>query len=336
MHNHITPRKTPLWLTALILVAGLILSGCTGQNGSRQSPSSTAETGIVIGLTYVPNIQFAPFYIAEHNNLFADASTTVSLRHHGDSEGLFTALTSGDENLVIAGGDEILEARTQGLDVIAISPYYTQYPARFIVKANSDIHTIADLKGKRIGLPGKFGENWYALLVALNQAGMTEADVTITEIGYTQQAALTTDKVDAVVGFTNGDAVTFTQAGIDIRQIDPAVDLVSICIATTEEFANQHSDDLRAIITGINQAISQAKTNPDQAITIAGDYIPDFNNDAQQTARAVLEATSQLFPDSENSQLDPAQWDAMAQAMANVLLIPQNITGSDAMTNKYR
>ena len=37
-----------------------------------------------------------------------------------------------------------------------------------------------------IGVPGKYGESWFGLQVALRSAGLTESDVKITEIGYTQ------------------------------------------------------------------------------------------------------------------------------------------------------
>lgn len=49
--------------------------------------------------------------------------------------------------------------------------------------------------------------------------GLTESDVLITEIGYTQQAALTTGQVEAIIGFANNDQVQFERAGIPTRAI---------------------------------------------------------------------------------------------------------------------
>jgi NitT/TauT family transport system substrate-binding protein len=58
-------------------------------------------------------------------------------------------------------------------------------------------------------VPGKFGESWFGLLAALAGANLTQSDVDVVEIGYTAQAALTTGKVEAVVGFSNNDQVKF-------------------------------------------------------------------------------------------------------------------------------
>jgi hypothetical protein len=144
---------------------------------------------------------------------------TPTLRHHGSNEGLFTALLSGEEDYVLAGGDEVVQARSEGMDLVAIGQYYRSYPVTIIVPENSDIHTAADLAGRSIGVPGRFGESWFGLLAALAQAGLTQDDVSIVEIGYTQQAALTTGRVEAIIGFSNNDQVQFATAGIPTRTV---------------------------------------------------------------------------------------------------------------------
>jgi NitT/TauT family transport system substrate-binding protein len=262
----------------------------------------------------------------------------VELRHHGASEGLFTALAAGHEQFVVAGGDEILQARAQGVDVVAVAPYYRSYPARLIVPADSEIQSLADLKGHTVGLPGRYGENWFALVLALAQAGLTEADVTIAEIGYTQLAALSTGKVDATIGFSNGDAVNFAAAGFPVRAIDPEAPLVSICLATTAVFAAERPDLVQAMVTALGQAIDSVVGERDHALTVAREHIPDFDSaEAQAAARLVLDATVPLFVGTPDQRpgLDPTQWAVMAEAMAAGGLLPGPVQVSQAMTDQY-
>ena len=68
-----------------------ILTAC-GSGTGAQKASADAAGGMVIGLTYTPNIQFAPFYLALSSGQY---SSGVSLRHHGDQEGQFDALLAG-------------------------------------------------------------------------------------------------------------------------------------------------------------------------------------------------------------------------------------------------
>ena len=195
-----------------LLASGLVLGG----TGVLAACSSQASGPLTIGLTYTPNIQFAPFYMAKKDSKYASG---VNLRHHGAQEGLFDALLSGKEQLVVAGADEAVVAASNGSDLVVVGGYYQSYPACLIVPEGSAIKAPADLKGKTVGTPGRKGETWYALQLAMDTASLSESDLTIQDIGYTQQAALVGGKVDAVVGFSNNDAIQIRQAGTPVRTI---------------------------------------------------------------------------------------------------------------------
>ena len=173
-----------------LLASGLVLGG----TGVLAACSSQASGPLTIGLTYTPNIQFAPFYMAKKDSKYASG---VNLRHHGAQEGLFDALLSGKEQLVVAGADEAVVAASNGSDLVVVGGYYQSYPACLIVPEGSAIKAPADLKGKTVGTPGRKGETWYALQLAMSTASLTGVDLTIQDIGYTQQAALVGGKVDA-------------------------------------------------------------------------------------------------------------------------------------------
>ena len=326
-----TPRGIRVVAVAALIA---VLAGCAT---APQPGTSSSAPSAVVGLTYIPNIQFAPFYVADHNGFYT-SDVSVSLRHHGASEGLFTALAAGEENFVVAGGDEILQARTQGVDIVAVASYYGKYPARLIVPEGSPISSVADLKGHSVGIPGKYGENWFALLIALKQAGLSEDDVTISEIGYTQQAALATGKVDSVIGFANSDVLSFQSGGFPVTVIDPEVPLVSICLATTETYAAAHPEAVTAVIAGMKKGMETSVTDEDTTLTIAADYIPSFRGDTLATARIILPATTALFSGADGTvspPLDPTQWTAMAVAMESVGLIPSGTDEMAAYTNQY-
>lgn len=331
-------------LLATLLTGLLALAGCsttatapTSSAPSRTTAAAAAPTA-VIGLTYIPTIQFSPFYVADQKKLF---TTPVKLRHHGASEGLFTALATGDEQFVVAGGDELLQARAEGIDLVAVASYYRRYPVRVIVPTDSAITGLADLKGRKIGVPGKYGETWYGLTLALASAGLTESDVTVVEIGYTQQAALATKKVDAVMGFVNGDQVAMQLAGFPTRALDLGADvpLVSICLITTRAYATAHPDVVRAVVTGTVQGMAAVVADQPGAVTSSASYVPGLSEaSAKATATAVLAATAPLFQAADGTvsgRLDEAQWQRMSERMVAVGLLAKAVPAADAMTNAY-
>ncbi|HQE32151.1 MAG TPA: ABC transporter substrate-binding protein [Propionibacteriaceae bacterium] len=332
-------------LLALFITTVLALAACSTAAGpvapaSGSRPGTTAASGPapVLGLTYIPNIQFSPFYVADKQGLFG---TTVKLRHHGASEGLFTALTTGDEQFVVAGGDELLQARAEGADLVAVASYYRRYPVRIIVPADSPITSAADLKGRTVGVPGRYGETWFGLKLALAGAGLTETDVKVLEIGYTQQAALATQKVDAVMGFVNGDAVAMTLAGFPTRSVELGSDvgLVSICLITTRAYATAHPDTVRAVVRGTVAGMTAVVKDPAAAVTTSEAYVPGLTDPkAKQTATAVLAATTPLFQAADGTvsgRLDQAQWQTMSDRMVTLGLLTKPAPANEAMTNDY-
>lgn len=199
---------------ALLLAGSAALSACASDPTAAKSSDGKAGHAVTLGLTYIPNIQFAPFYVAESKGFYRDAGLKVTLRHHSFTDDLFGALTAGQEDVVYAGGDEMLQAHTKDVPVVDIATLYHTYPVAMLVPQDSPIHRVEDLRGRTVGTPGPYGETWFGLLAQLKAGGLTTKDVTVQHIGFTQQAALVGKKVDAVMGYLNNDAVQFQQAGL--------------------------------------------------------------------------------------------------------------------------
>ncbi len=329
-------------VTRRTLIGAALLTGlaaCTPDDGAPgssaiPSPSSPAPASkLTVGLTYVPDIQFAPLYVAHHFGWFTEEGLDVTLRHHGAQEKLLGALQTGDEDVVFAGGGEMLQGRSQQIPVRSFATVYQQYPVALIVPADSAIQSFADLKGHTIGLPGQYGENWFFLLAALAEAGLTPADVDIKSIGYTQYAGLTEAQVDSVVGFLNNDVVRFAEGGFAIRTLtlaDPP--LVSVGFGALDVTVDARPEDLRAMVRAAARGAQLCVSDPEQAVQIAVAYVPTLTGPEQQShALAVLKATTKLFGDQFGSQ-DRLRWEAMAAFFVEHELVSSPVPAREAFT----
>lgn len=300
--------------------------------GTTAATDSTGE--VVIGLTYTPDVQFAPFYLAEANGYYAEAGVEVSLRHHGASESLFGALEAGEEDLVVAGGDEMLQARAAGVPVVTVATLYEEYPVVLIVPADSDITSPADLAGRSVGVPGPFGETWFGLLALLADAGLTEEDVTVEHIGFTQQAALAAGHVDAVMGFANNDAVQFAQAGVEVRTIAlEDVPLVGIGLGAHDDLLAEDTEMLAAVLAATMRGVRDVVADPRAAVDVAAEYVPGLTDPtAREAALATLEATVPLYG-AATGESDLALWEEMAAFMDVHGLLEGEVDVAAAVTN---
>ena len=360
-------KKVSGALLATFVGAAMALSCCStgadsasgsadseGQSEGAHAQSTDDVTGqavplgvggeeVVVGLTYVPSVQFAPVYVAGADEVFRAAGIGVSIRHHGADEGLFTALASGEEDVTVASGDEVLQARAAGLDIVAIGAYYHEYPVVIITKEESGIDSVEGLKGKKVGLPGEFGSNWFGLLAALEAADMTTQDIEVVSIGYTQAASLAQGSVDAIVGFVNSDAVQVQELGIAANIIELApggVPLVGATIVSTQEWVDAHPELATATVGAITAGVERVVKNPQHALEISSHWDKSLE-DAQvrQVAARMLEATIELWKTADGSVSavqDLATWEEMAPFLSEILdLDLGGMNAAGAVTNAY-
>lgn len=336
----------------VVLLSGFLaacsLTAChsgvnTGDSPVSQSADVVEKSRATIGLTYIPNVQFAPVYVAKERGYYQERGVDVTIRHHGSDEGLFTALIAGEEDVVIASGDEMMVARDSGMELVSIGAFYHSYPATVIVPEDSPIRTMSDLRGRTIGIPGEFGSNWYATLAALTQGGLTTEEVTIRSIGYTQTSALAGKQVDAVVGFTNNDLVQMTLSGLSVRSIpldDESTGLVSASIITTQQWLDEHPDDAKNIVDATVAGTQHILDEPESALDATLAWDETLHGESQrESARSILQATLPLWKNSDgvaSGIQDVLVWERMAQFLHTIpnLLTDQPNTEA-AVTNTY-
>lgn len=290
---HIRPTRRALLLGGAALALGA--AACSPADG----PAVDAElTPVTVGLSYIPNVQFSAFYVGVADGIFADAGLDVTIRHHGAQEDVFGALVSGTEDVVFASSDEAMVASIQTPDLRTFATAYQRFPGVVVVPAESGITSVADLAGHSLGIPGQFGSTWYATLAALHTAGLTPDDVDVTDIGFTQVAALSTGKVDAIVGYANNEPVQFSTAGFDVVEFpvqDPeAPSLVGPGLITMD--GRLDVEVLQGLAEGMAEAERRILADPAVALEATKQHVPTLADpDQLATAEAVLAATSELW-----------------------------------------
>ncbi len=199
------------FLSLLVLLA-LLFTACGGGTTSNTStvPVPTMKN-VSIGLGYIPDIQFAPFYVAQARGYYKAAGLNVTF-HHGVVPDLIGSMIAGKNDFVFAGGDEMLVARDKNVKVLDVATIFQKYPVSLIVPSDSPIKTLADLKGRTIGVPGPFGSTYTGLLALLYKANLPLSAVKVQSIGFTQVAALLAHRVDAVMGYSNNEAIAIEQS----------------------------------------------------------------------------------------------------------------------------
>lgn len=316
-----------------LAVFSLLLSACGGgQVAGTTATTPLAQTNLSIGLGYIPDIQFAPFYVAKSKGYYSDAGLNVTF-HHGIVNDLLGAMVLGKDNLAFASGDEVLVARSKNLKVVDVSTIFQKYPVSLIVPADSPIKTLADLKGHSIGEPGPFGATHIGLLALLYQAHLSLNDVHVQAIGFTQVAALLGHRVDAVVGYSNNEPLQLRKHGFAVRTFDVSnyQPLVSNGIITTEDTLHNQPRLVQTFVNATLKGLRDVIADPAGAVQISKSYVPGMDT---TNALSVLQATIPIW--QGNGRLgynDSASWQSMEQFLVAQNIIPSGEDFSTAYTN---
>src|SRR5215471_16023029 len=322
---HMHDRHRPSFLVSVSLLLSLmtvLLAACGGASTQNSTSSSTATPlkNVSIGLGYIPNIQFAPFYVAQSKGYYKAAGLNVTF-HHGFVNDLIGSMVLGHDNFVFATGDEELVARSKKLPVVDVATIYQRYPVSLIVPANSTIRTLADIKGHTIGEPGPFGATHVGLLALLYQAHLSLSDVHVQAIGFTQVAALLAHRFDAVVGYSNNEPLQLRKQGLQVRTFDVSdyQPMVSNGIITTESTLRNQPDVVRGFVQATIRGLKDVIANPAGAVQISKGYVQGMDTD---NAMRVLQATIPIWQGDGKTPLgynDSATWQSMEQ-----FLVAQN------------
>lgn len=318
-----------IWLT--IWIGLLSLSACR----VAQNPP-TEEVVIRLPMGYIPNIQYAPFYVAVDKGYYKEAGITIEFDYKFETDGI--ALVGANElPFALVSGEQVLLARAQGLPVVYVMAWYEDFPVGIAAKQEQMIRAPADLRGKRIGIPGLFGASYIGLRALLNEAGLKESDVTLDSIGFNQVEALATDQEQAVVIYVANEPVQLRAQGyeVDVIAVRDYVQLASNGIATNETTLRQNPDLVRRMVTATLQGIVEAAQNPDEAYEISKKYVENLAQADEKIQKEVLATSISLWQTENPGYSDPQAWENMHAVLLEMGLLTQPLDVSQAFSNEW-
>jgi NitT/TauT family transport system substrate-binding protein len=303
--------------------------------------SAAAPREIIVAMPYIPNVQFAHYYVADKKGYYAAEGLKVTFDYNFETD-VVQRVAQGTVQFGAASGDSVLLARAQGLPVVTVATLSQKFPTVFFSKAEANIKTPADLKGKTVGIPGRFGASYIGLLALLYANKMQESDLNIQEIGFTQLAALSEDKVQVASGYGNNEPIQLDQQGVKVNVIRVAdfYPLASDGMITSEALITSEPDLVRGFVRATLRGMQDTVAAPDEGFTISLEYIPEARLGDSQLQRKVLQETLAYWQsDATASQglgyTELASWQATHTFLRDSGLLKSDVDLGKAFTNEF-
>lgn len=322
-------------LLLLILVLLMLSTSACGPL-AMPGPEESQLRRIRLPMGYVPNIQYAPFYVGMEKGFFAEENLEIDFDYSYETDGV--ALVGANElQFSLASGEQVPIARAEGLPIVYVMAWYGKYPVAVIAKSEQGITEPEDLAGKRVGLPGLFGANYVGLRALLAQAGLKESDLRLDSIGFNQVEVLATDANDAVVGYLANEPIQLRASGYDIDVIAVAdyVDLVSNGLITNQVTIENDPELVRGMVSATMKAIQYTVENPDEAYQISKKYVEGLEDADRQVQMDVLTTSISLYQTDPYGYSDQDAWENMQRVLLQMGLMKEEIDLNETYSNEF-
>ena len=324
-------KKIIFWVLALCLLAGC---------AAPATPAPTATTNPVIHVKvpmgYIPNVQFAPFYMAIERGYFKDAGIDIEFDYANETDGV--ALVGANTlQFALVSGEQVLMARAQGLPVVYVLAWYQKYPVSIVSMSDQNIKNPTDLRGKKIGLPGLYGANYVGLRALLYAAGLTEKDVALDSIGYTQVEAMAAGREQAIVGYAANEPVILRSKGYAVNELRVAdyVQLASNGIITNETTIAKNPELVRGFVGAFLKGLKGTIDDPDMAYTVSKKYVQNLDQADPAVQKQVLGTSVEQWRAPVLGYSDPAAWENMQKVLLDMKLYNDPLDLKKAYTNDF-
>jgi putative hydroxymethylpyrimidine transport system substrate-binding protein len=317
--------------TAVALLAlALGLVAC----GEKSEETTGTSTALSLTLDFYPNPDHAGIYMAQKLGYFRDAGLDVSIQTPSDPSAPIKLVASGQTDLAISYEPEVLLAREEGLDVIAVGAIVDRPLTSLIWLKKSGIKGVAGLRGKTVATAGIPYQDAY-LKTILERAKVPQGDVKTVNVGYGLLPALIGGKAEAMLGgFSNVEGVDLEQQGrepvvtpVDQLGVPTYDELVLVARAGALE---EDSEAIRLFLAALARGTAAAVKSP--AATV--DALREANGDLDpKLTEAEVKATLPVL--SRGGEMNPDEWTAFIAWMNENGLIAKRPPVSEVLTNDY-
>ncbi|MEE4892986.1 aliphatic sulfonate ABC transporter substrate-binding protein [Pseudomonas alliivorans] len=172
-------------------------------------------------------------------------------------------LNSGSVDFASSASLSAVLARANGSPIKSVYVYSRAEWTAFVVRKDSPLQTVADLKGKKIAAT-KGTDPYLFTLRALQQAGLKKDDVELLHLQHPDgRIALEKGDVDAWAGLDPHMAASEIQAGSRLLYRNKDFNSYGV-LSVTETYAKEHPEAIKAVLTAYEKAREWAVGHPDE------------------------------------------------------------------------
>jgi ABC-type nitrate/sulfonate/bicarbonate transport system substrate-binding protein len=236
-------------------------------------PNRAGAEKLMVGWSAVSALN-APYWVIKDGGFFKEEKLDADLIYIASSSTIAQAQLAGDVSISTANSQVIADIGLQGGDLIAMGSVINV--AAFYIMASPEIKTVADLKGKMVGVT-RFGASTdFSMRMLLRKYGLEPVrDVAIVQIGGMPEiAAALSKKAIAAAPMSYPMGYIAQQAGMKLlaNLAEEDIPFVHVGIGVTRRFMKEHRAQAKAFLRAYSRAVHFMHTRKEEFKKIIARY----------------------------------------------------------------
>lgn len=308
-----------------------VLSGC---HGGQPAASANGLIPVRLQADWYPQPEQGGYYTALVKGYYKAEGLDVSILPLGQYTAGVQVVASGGAEFGLGSSDQILEAVSNGLPVIAVGATMQHDPQAVMVHQSSAIHSFADLEGHTVA--AQPGATWFQFIVSkyhLKNVRETPATHSVANFladpNYIQQIFVTSEPFFVKQAGTPYRTLLISNAGYDPYRV----------FFTRSDYVQQHPDIVRKFVRATIQGWKEYLRDPGPANALILKLNPAQNPAQMQfTLDALKDGNFITGPDKSGAQIGtmvPERWAATNQQLTQLGVIRNPIDPTEAYTLKF-
>ncbi len=257
----------------IFLTCCLALIGGCNKNGDNSSTSASSPS-VQLTLDWKPEPEFGGFYAAQRDGAFSKHALDVKIQPAGEGADTWQLVATGRTEFATSSADQVLIARKQNADVIAIFAVYQTFPQGIMVHQSRGFTSMKDVFGHD-GVLLAEDNSWLHFLqkkFAPVQVKITGYSGGIAEFlakkDYSQQCFVTSEPI--LARHQGGDPQTFLIA-------DEGFNPYTTVVICKGELWKTHPDEVKSMVEACREGWRSYLDHPEAVNTVMNGLNPDMD-----------------------------------------------------------
>jgi len=323
---------------ALVVGTTALLAACTDSSAGTAASTGGAASGgsfgtIAVQLSWIKNIEFAGEYFATEKGYYTEAGfSEVTLLAGGGQTGAEEALLAGQAKVGLSSASLTGPSVAQGAALKIIGTTFQKNPFCLLsLEEGKPIRTLADLKGKKIGVQSGGNQTIFEGFLKANDMTLDDVELVATQYDI---APLETNAYDAHMSYITNEPILAEMDGftpVVLGFADNGLPFVAETFTVTQDTIDNERDMLKAFLIAEIKGWTDAVEDPKQSATYAVEkYGKDQDLDVEeQTAEAEAQNTLILTEDVNANGLFTMTDELIAENIASLKAMGTDVSADD-------